>query len=62
MRRRKGKLLEGIDKYDFDKLSKTRGNYRERRRYLAFAHIREGKNFTETANDKGRTSYTDELG
>jgi transposase len=30
-------------------LAKTKGNARERRRFVAFAHIREGKTFTETA-------------
>ena len=49
MRGRKARLLEGIENYNFDKLSRSRGNNRERRRYLAFAHIREGKSFTETA-------------
>ena len=49
MRERKIRLLEAIKKYFFDKLFKTRGNYRERRRYLAFAHIGEGKSFIETA-------------
>jgi len=49
MRGRKAKQIEGIDQYDFDKLSKTEGTARERRRYLAFAHIRAGKNFTEAA-------------
>lgn len=49
MRGRKAKQIEGIEEYNFDKLSKTEGSPRERRRYLAFAHIREGKNFTETA-------------
>ncbi len=49
MQGRKFRLLEGIEKYNFDKLSKTRGSYREKRRYLAFAHIRDGKSFTETA-------------
>jgi transposase len=49
MRGRKAALIEGIQQYDFDKLAKTEGNARERRRFLAFAHIREGKTFTETA-------------
>src|SRR5260370_33914539 len=34
---------------DFDRLSQTAGNARERRRYLAHAHIRDGKSFTEAA-------------
>jgi len=41
--------IEGIEQYDFDQLVKTEGNPRERRRYLAFAHLREGKTFTDTA-------------
>ena len=49
MRGRKAEIIEGIVQYDFDKLSKTQGNSRERKRYLAFAHISEGKSFTETA-------------
>jgi len=49
MRGRKAAQIEGIQRYDFDKLAKTEGNGRERRRFMAFAHIREGKTFTETA-------------
>ena len=49
MRGRKATQIEGIQRYDFDKLAKTEGNARERRRFVAFAHIREGKTFTETA-------------
>ena len=49
MRGRKAKQIDGIDQHDFDKLSNTKGTARERRRYLAFAHIREGKRFTEAA-------------
>lgn len=49
MRGRKAEIIEGITQYDFDKLSKTQGNSRERKRYLAFAHISEGKSFTEAA-------------
>jgi transposase len=49
MRGRKAKQIEGIEKYDFDKLAKTDGSARERRRFLAFAHLREGKTFTDTA-------------
>lgn len=46
---RKASSIEGIDQYNFDKLSKTQGNPRERRRYLAFAHIQDGENYTEIA-------------
>lgn len=49
MRGRKAAQIEGIQQYDFDKLAKTEGSARERRRFMAFAHIREGKTFTETA-------------
>jgi transposase len=49
MRGRKAETIKGIEEYDFDKLSKTQGNPRERKRYLAFAHIRDGKSFTEAA-------------
>jgi transposase len=49
MRGRKAGTIKGLEQYDFDKLSKTQGNSRERKRYLAFAHIRDGKSFTETA-------------
>jgi transposase len=48
-RKKKAVILEGLDKYDFDKLSKSIGNFREKKRYLAFAHIKDGKNFTEVA-------------
>lgn len=49
MRGRKAGLIKGIEQYDFDKLANTEGNARERRRFVAFAHIREGRTFTETA-------------
>lgn len=49
MRGRKAAQLEGIGQYDFDKLAKTEGSPRERRRFLAFAHLCEGKTFTEAA-------------
>lgn len=49
MRGRKAAPIEGIERYDFDKLANTEGNARERRRFVAFAHIREGKTFTKTA-------------
>jgi len=48
MRGRKAQI-DGLERYCFDKLSKTAGNARERRRYLAFAHIQDGKSFTDTA-------------
>ena len=49
MRGRKADQIEGIELYDFDKLAKTEGSPRERRRFLAFAHISAGKTFTEAA-------------
>jgi transposase len=49
MRGRKAKSLDKLDHHDFTSLLKTKGNPRERRRYLAFAHLQEGKSFTETA-------------
>jgi len=49
MRGRKAAEIKGIEQYDFDRLAKTEGNARERRRYVAFAHMREGKTFTDTA-------------
>ena len=49
MRGRKAKELEGIDLHDFKQLARTKGSPRERRRYLAFAHIQEGKSFTKAA-------------
>lgn len=42
-------LLEGLDEHDFDSLSKTSKNSREQKRYLAFAHIKDGSSFTNTA-------------
>ena len=49
MRGRKAAQIERIEQYDFDKLAKTEGSPRERRRFMAFAHLREGKIFTEAA-------------
>lgn len=49
MRGRKAETIKNLRQFDFDKLSKTQGNSRERRRYLAFAHISDGKSFTEAA-------------
>jgi transposase len=49
MRGRKAEAIKGLIQHDFDKLSKTQGNPRERKRYLAFAHICDGKSFTEAA-------------
>jgi transposase len=49
MRRGRRARLEGIEQHDFDQLSKTTGNFRERRRYLAFAHIQAGETFQSAA-------------
>jgi transposase len=49
MRGRKADQIKGIEQYDFDKLASAGGSPRERRRFLAFAHLREGKTFTEAA-------------
>lgn len=49
MRGRKAKEVKGLEQYDFDKLSTTEESPRERRRFLAFAHLRDGKTFTEAA-------------
>lgn len=49
MRGRKADQIKGIEQYDFDKLATKAGSPRERRRFLAFAHLREGKTFTEAA-------------
>lgn len=49
MRGRKAAQIKGIAQYDFDKLANTKSSPRERRRFLAFAHLREGKTFTEVA-------------
>ena len=50
MRRgRKAAQLEGLSQYNFDKLAKTEGTASEKKRFLAFAHIQDGKSFTEAA-------------
>jgi len=41
--------IEGLDVHNFDKLIRSAKNSREQRRYLAFAHIKDGKTFTESA-------------
>ena len=50
MQGRTYKPLAGLHQYNFNHLSKTQGTLRERRRYLAFAHIQDGKSFTEAAS------------
>jgi transposase len=49
MRGRQADQIKGIEQYDFDKLANTAESPRERRRFLAFAHLREGKTLTEAA-------------
>ena len=49
MRGRKAAQVKGIEQCDYDKLANTEGSPRERKRFLAFAHLREGKTFTEVA-------------
>lgn len=49
MKGRKASKIDGINDFDFDVLAKSASNPRERIRYLAFAHIQEGKSFTEAA-------------
>lgn len=49
MRGRKAAQIKGIEQYDFDQLANTEGSPRERKRFLAFAHLREGKTLTEVA-------------
>ncbi|WP_226987539.1 helix-turn-helix domain-containing protein [Parachlamydia acanthamoebae] len=49
MRGRKAKPIEGIDKHDFDKLARSEGSASERKRFLAFAHIKDGRSFSEAA-------------
>lgn len=49
MRGRKAEYIEGLGQCDFDKLATTSGSPRERRRYLAFAHIQAGKSFVKAA-------------
>lgn len=49
MRGRKSKPIEGLEKYDFAKLARTKGTARERRRFLAFAHLQDGRRPSEAA-------------
>jgi transposase len=49
MKGRPAERLEGWDRYDFAKLACTEGGARERRRFLAFAHIQDGKSFSDAA-------------
>lgn len=49
MKGRPAECLEGLDRYDFAKLACSKGSARERRRFLAFAHIQDGKSFSDAA-------------
>lgn len=46
---RKPKSIDGLNEYDFLKLTRSEGSPRERRRFLAFAHIQSGCSFSEAA-------------
>lgn len=49
MKGRKRSPLEKLADYNFIHLAKTTGKARERMRFLAFAHIQEGKTYAEVA-------------
>jgi transposase len=49
MKGRKAQPIPGLTEHNFIKLAKTEKNARQRIRWLAFAHIAEGKSFSETA-------------
>ncbi len=49
MKGRKARPIEGLEKYNFAKLATSEGSSRERRRFLAFAHIQDGKSLSEAA-------------
>ena len=49
MRGRKPRLIKGLDQYDFAKLACTEGTARERRRFLAFSHLQDGRRPIEVA-------------
>lgn len=49
MKGRKAKKIEGFEGHDFSKLASSEGSPRERRRFLAFAHLQDGKSMTEAA-------------
>lgn len=49
MRGRKAITIDGLDQYNFSKLAKTEGTPRERIRFLAMAHIQDGKSFSDAA-------------
>ena len=49
MRGRKAKPVKGLDEHDFDQLARSVGSASERKRFLAFAHIKDGRGFSEVA-------------
>lgn len=49
MKGRKAQPIPGLMEHDFVKLAKTEQNARQRIRFLVFAHIVEGKSFSEAA-------------
>lgn len=50
MRGRPAKPIEGLDQYDFDQLAKSpKSSAREKLRFLALAHIKEGSSFVKVA-------------
>jgi len=49
MKERDVNTLSSMNEHNFRKLAATQGTARERRRYLAFAHIQDGKNYSEAA-------------
>lgn len=49
MKGRKRSIAQSIHDIDFQKLAKTASHPRERMRYLAFAHMRDGKSNSEIA-------------
>lgn len=49
MRGRKAAPLKCINDHNFKKLAASQGTARERRRFLVFAHIKDGKTYSEAA-------------
>ncbi|MBS0621456.1 MAG: transposase [Verrucomicrobia bacterium] len=49
MKGRKTRAIEGLEGYDFLQLANRGSSPRERRRFLAFAHIQDGKSMSEAA-------------
>lgn len=49
MKGRKAAPIKGIEQYNFTKLAASEGVARERRRFLALAHIQDGKSCSEAA-------------